>query len=149
MNKMRKKYRRGIFCVIYSINHFGNIKYLILKRKLHWKGWEFTKGGIRKEEKILDAIKREVREETGSNPVEIKKFNISGRYKYDKKLKEREGVIGQTYSLYAVEIKKGKIKLDKLEHSGYRWLDFEKAIKKLTWSNQRKCLRVVDEWLRR
>jgi len=147
MNKMRKKYRKGVFCVIYAINYFGNVKYLILKRTHHWRWWEFTKGGVRKEEKILDAVIREIKEETGLSPIKIKRFNIFGKYKYNKELKDREGVTGQTYSLCAVKIKKEKIKLDNLEHSNYKWLGFEKAMKKLTWPNQRKCLRVVNNYL--
>jgi len=141
------KYRKAVFCVVYSINNTGNAEYLTLKRKLHWKGWEFPKGGIGKEERILDAIKRETKEETGLSPLKIKKFNIFGKYKYNKKFPDRPGFIGQAFSLSAVEIKKGKIILDEREHSDYKWIDFKEAIKKLTWPNQRKSLKVVNDWL--
>lgn len=144
---MESKYRKGIFCVIYFINKFGNIKYLIFKRKLHWKGWEFTKGGIKKGEKILEAVKRELKEETGLKAVNLKKFNTSGKYKYNKELKDRRSIHGQTYSLYSAKVNKRKIKLDKLEHCGYKWVSFKKAIKKLTWPNQSKCLKIVNKWL--
>lgn len=141
------KYRRGIFCVIYTLNGMNSIKYLILKRKLHWRGWEFAKGGLKKGEKILDAVKRETKEETGLCAMEIRKFNVFGKYKYRKELKGRNGIIGQTFSLYSVRINKGKIKIDKLEHSGYKWVGFKKAMKKLTWPNQKKCLKIVQEYL--
>ena len=133
------KYRKGVFIVLYSKN-----KYLILKRKLHWKGWEFPKGGIEKGEKIKETLLREVKEETGLKPINIKKFNISGEYKYKKELPDRDSFIGQTYSLYSAEIKKTKIKIDKKEHSAYKWAKYDEALKKLTWPNQRKCLRVVN-----
>jgi len=144
---MKPKYRKGIFCVIYALNHVSSIRYLILKRKLHWKGWEFVKGGLKKSEKILDAVKREIKEETGVSGIEIGKFNVSGKYKYDKEFKEREGVIGQTYTLYSARINKGKIKLDKLEHSKYKWVSFKRAMKKLTFANQKKCLEIVHKYL--
>ncbi len=137
------KYRKGLFIILYS-----GKEYLILKRKLHWKGWEFAKGGVEKEEKIKDALIREIKEETGQKPLNIKKFDISGKYKYKKELSDREGVIGQTYTLYAAEIKKSRIKIDKKEHSIYKWVEYKTALKKLTWSNQRKCLRIVNNWLK-
>ena len=56
------KYREGIFAVVYA--HDGSeIKYIVLKRKLHWRGWEFPKGGIGENETEEDTVKREVREE--------------------------------------------------------------------------------------
>lgn len=141
------KHRKAVFVVVYS-KIKNQIYYLILKRKLHWKGWEFPKGGVRKGEKILDAVKREIKEETGLKALKIKRFDVSGRYKYEKELKEREGVTGQTYSLYAGKINKRKIKLDELEHSKYKWASFRTAMKKLTWSNQKKSLKIVDDWLK-
>ena len=140
------KYRRAVFVVTYT-KVKGKIYYLLLKRKLHWKGWEFPKGGQKFLETKKQAVKREIKEETGLIPIKIKKFNISGKYKYNKKYPDRKGFIGQTYSLYSAEVKKERVRLDKLEHSDYKWLDFEKAIKKLYWPNQRKCLRVVNKKL--
>ena len=58
--KMKLKYRRGIFLVVYSLND-KKIKYLILKRKLHWKGWEFPKGGIKSNENMAKAVRRELK----------------------------------------------------------------------------------------
>src|SRR3989344_1192122 len=93
------KLRKGVFIIVYR-KEKDKLSYLILKRKLHWKGWEFPKGGIEK---------------------------------------------GETFSLYSVELKNKKIEIDKHEHSDYQWLLFNKTIKKLTWPNQRRCLRIVDK----
>jgi len=142
------KYRKAVFVVVYAKKD-SKTEYLILKRKLHWKGWEFVKGGMKPSETKINAVKREIREETGLKPLSIKKFSISGKYKYPKEYSDRKGIIGQTYSLYAAEVKKGKVKIDRKEHSGYKWMNFEGAIKKLTWKNQKKCLRIVNEWLRK
>ena len=119
---MRGKYRRAVFIVTYSINK-NKVEFLILRRKLHWKGWEFPKGGIEFFEMKRRAVERELNEETGLSP--------------------------QTFSLYSVEVRKGKVRLDEMEHSDYKWVSFDEAIKKLTWPNQRKCLKIVDEFLRK
>lgn len=138
-------YRKAVFAVVYIKGK--SIEYVLLKRKLHWKGWEFPKGKIEKNETLLKAVKREVFEETGQIPNKIIRFNISGSYRYNKLLKDRPNYFGQTYKLFAAEIKNKKIKIDKIEHSAYKILPFEKAVKLLTWPNQRKCLRTVDSKL--
>ncbi len=144
-----KKYRKGVFFVVYAKNKKGNIEYLILKRQLHWKGWEFPKGGIEKKETHLSTIKRELKEETGLVPLNFRKFNIKGKFKYHDRLEDRPEQIGQTFeSLYAVEVKKKKIKVDEIEHNDSRWVDFNSAGKLLTWDNQKKSIEIVNKWLK-
>ena len=146
---MKDKYRKAVFVVVYSKDRENNeIQYLLLERKLHWKGWEFPKGGIDSGENEEQAARRETREETGlSIKGEIKKFDVFGKYKYPKVYSDRPGIMGQTYSLYAVEVVRGRVKLDKEEHASYEWLDFKEAFKKLTWKNQKKCLGIVNKVL--
>lgn len=143
----KNKFRKAVFGVTYSKGEDGKIEYLILKRKKHWKGWEFPKGKIEKSERKIDAVKREIREETGLKILKIKSFKEKGNYLYKRRLKDRPRIVGQTYSLFAVQVKKGKIKLDKIEHNGHKWVSFQEAEKKLTWPNQKKCLRIVDNWV--
>jgi 8-oxo-dGTP pyrophosphatase MutT (NUDIX family) len=140
------KYRKGIFIVTYSITE-KRIEYLILKRKLHWNGWEFPKGGKKFFESYKKAIKREIREETGQKSLKVIKFKEKGKYPYEKEFSDRKGFSGQSYRLYAVEIKKGEIRIDKIEHVDYKWVDFKKALKKLTWRDQKRCLKIVNEYL--
>jgi len=143
---MTEKYRKAVFIVAYSKSN-NKIEYLLLKRKLHWKGWEFPKGGAEEKEKPLDAVKREVKEETGLKILNIKNFKLNGKYDYDKKYLDRKDFIGQTYSLYSAEVKKSNVLLDKQEHSDFKWLEFNKALGLLTWQNQKECLKLVDDWL--
>ncbi len=145
----KKKYRKSVFGVTYFKDPDGKIKYVILKRKKHWKGWEFPKGKIEKYETKRMAVRREVKEETGLRILKIKRFREKGYYIYNKKLNDRPGIIGQTYHLFAVEVEKGdgKLKLDSIEHNGYKLVFFKEAYKKLTWWNQRRCLKIVDKWL--
>ena len=150
MKKMKQKYRKAVFGVAYYKNPDGKIEYVILKRKKHWKGWEFPKGKIERFETKRMAVKREVGEETGLKVLNTKRFKEKGSYLYHKELKDRSGVVGQTYHLFAAEVKKenGKLKLDPIEHNGYKWVSFKEAYKKLTWSNQRRCIKIVDGWVK-
>ena len=141
------KDRKAVFIVAYSINK-NKIEYLLLKRKLHWKGWEFPKGAINFLETKKRAVKRELREETGLNALKIKKFNFFGKYNYDRIYSDRPKFIGQTFSLYSVQVEKRRVILDKYEHSGYKWVKFPGVIKMLTWNNQKKALKLVHKELK-
>src|SRR4030043_232565 len=140
MKKSKQKYRRAIFGVAYYKNSDGKIEYILLKRKKHWKGWEFPKGKIEKFETKKMAAKREVHEETGLKVLKVKRFREKGFYLYLKKLWDRPDKIGQTYHLFAVQVEKGngKLKLDPIEHNEYKWASFKEAQKQLTWPNQKK-----------
>jgi len=147
--KPQKKFRHAVFIVAYKLEkqEEKNIPvYLLLKRKLHWKGWEFPKGKIEKGENKAQAAKRETMEETGLKVIKLKSYNVSGKYFYKKLLPDRPNIMGQTYTLFSAELKDSnkKPKLDKKEHSGYKWAEYKQAIKLLTWPNQKKCLKIVN-----
>ncbi len=148
------RYRKAVFIVTYRkarprFCKSYTILYLVLKRKLHWTGWEFPKGGMENGENLTSSVKRELEEETGQITSNIKKFKEEGKYRYDKEYPDRKGIIGQTYTLFSAELKSKKIKLDKKEHSDYKWLSFKKAEKILTWKNQKECLRIVNNFMSR
>ncbi len=147
--KEKDKYRRAVFAVTYYITPEKNIEYIILKRKKHWKGWGFPKGKIEKFETKKTAARREVSEETGVKVLKVKRFKENGIYLYLRKIWDRPDKIGQTYHLFAVQLDKGdgKLKLDPVEHNGYKWVSFQEAQKMLTWPNQKKCIKIVNDWL--
>jgi 8-oxo-dGTP pyrophosphatase MutT (NUDIX family) len=140
------RFRKAVFVVVYVIRN-KKIEYLILKRKKHWIGWEFPKGGVEFLETKKMTVRREVKEETGLKILKIKKFNVDGLYKYKKKMNDRKGFIGQTYHLFSAEVQMGKVSI-KEEHSDFKWMNFNEAIKKVTWENQKKCLRIVNDYLK-
>ncbi len=145
---IKGKYRKAIFVLPYAKTNRG-IEYLLLKRKLHWKGWEFAKGKIEPGEKKEQTARRELREETGHKALKVKRMGFSGSYRYNEKLSDRPGMIGQTFTLFAAEVKRnGRVTLDHKEHAGFRWVNYKTALKMLHWPNQRKSLRIVNAWLK-
>ncbi len=122
--------------------------YIIQKRKLHWKGWEFPKGGVERFESKRKTIRREIAEETGLEIKKITNHKYGGKYLYPKIFADRPDIIGQTYELYSVEVCKGKIKIDKKEHSSSKWVTYKEAMGKLTQDNQKQSLKIVNCWLK-
>ena len=135
------KYRYGIMCIAYSNKP---LKYLLLHRKLHWKGWELPKGGKNGIEKAKKTVKREIKEETGLNAKNIKKLPYKGEFIYSKNAQKYWNKKGFKYTLFSCEIK-GKIKMDPIEHDKYKWCTYSEALKLLKWPNQRKWLRIVHK----
>lgn len=145
---MADDYRQGIFIVTFAKTTRG-IRYVVLRRKKHWTGWEFPKGGINPEEDKYGTVGREVEEETGHTPERIMDFNIRGKYQYTQTFSDRPEVVGQTFHLFAAEIPKKKLSVDPKEHEGAQWMDYMSARNKLTFQNQKECLDRVDDWLKK
>lgn len=116
-------------------------KYLILHYEMGH--WDFPKGNVEKGEKEQETVKREVKEETGIEKIEIlPKFKEKIRYFYRFKgqLRSKEVVF------YLAKAKEEKVKLS-FEHIGFLWLNFDKAFKKLTYKNAKEILKKADDFL--
>lgn len=142
----KQKYRKGVFIVAYAIEKNKPV-YILQKRKLHWSGWEFPKGGVETFERKKSTVKRELLEETNLSAFNIKNHKVKGKYKYEKPLKDRPGIIGQTYTLFSAQVKKGKIKIDKTEHTSSKWVNYKDAMKLITHKNQKECLKIINKYL--
>ena len=117
------------------------IKYLLL----HYEAghWDFPKGHIEEKEAELDTIRREVREETGIDDIELVpnfKEKIQYYYKINGELMHKEVV----FCLAKTEEEKVKISF---EHIGYIWLPYDKAMEKLTFRNAKEMLKKAHAFL--
>ena len=143
---MYKLRRKGVVCIAYASKP---IRYLLLHRKLHWTGWEIIKGGSLARERMENTVKRELKEETGLKAVSCKRFPVRGSFIYDKKTQRQRKARGFSYQLFACEVKKGRIRIGKREHDGYKWCTYSQAARLLTWPNQRQYLRAVDKFVKK
>ena len=144
MGAMRR-IRKGVAAIIF-LDKDNRRKYLLFRRKMHWKGWEWMKGGKKKEESELASLKREIREETGKQEGEykIKRTNIYHRFDYEMPfIHDKQVWNGAKNRVFLIEFFDRKIRIGKLEHLGYEWFDKKDALKKITWPDQQKIFKRI------
>ena len=140
--------RKGVAAVVFKRNG-GKTKFLLLKRKKNWKGWEWLKGGCKKGENEDSCLKRELKEETGVSKFKAKKTKYFHKFSYPKLLvKDGRRYGGAKHRLFLVEILSDKIKFDDKEHSGFKWVNKKKALKLITWRDQKNLFAKVSKLIK-
>ncbi len=134
---MKKESSAG--AIVFKKN--GEIEYLLL----HYEEghWDFPKGHIEENETDIEALKREVEEETGIKDIEVIqgfKEKIHYFFRFEGELISKDVVF------YLAKTKIKQIKLS-FEHIGFEWLSFGKAIDKLTFKNAKDILEKTNEFL--
>lgn len=135
------KYRRYVAAIVFA----KGPKFLILHRKQNWKGWEYVKGGLLPNESVLKGLKREIFEETGQKKFKIV-AKLPGKIKYTwpkAYLKDETRWRGAIQQVYLVEVFSKNIRLDRKEHSGYKWVPAKTALKLLTFREPKQILRLA------
>ncbi|MDI3502639.1 MAG: bis(5-nucleosidyl)-tetraphosphatase [Archaeoglobi archaeon] len=128
------RYERSAGAVIFRRNE-GRVRYLLL----HYPAghWDFVKGNIEKGESEVETVRRETEEETGISRIKIFegfREEISYKYRRDNELIHKEVVF------YLAETDEEEVTLS-YEHTGFKWLSYEDAMKTLTYENAREVLR--------
>ena len=138
-----RKYRKYVFAVVFLRRK--DPQFLILHRIKNWKGWELPKGGVKDGETIMECLKREIKEETGS-----KKFKIIAetrhmiRYKFPKGfVKDNHVYYGAKGFLFLVEFFNKRVKVDRNEHDKHMWVSKAEAKEILTHKNHKNALDYV------
>lgn len=115
-------------------------EYLLLDYGAHW---DFPKGHIEAGEDPQTTAARELQEETGIRDARfIPGFKQSMRYFYRK---AGEGML-KVVIFFLAETPTGDVRLSH-EHSGYLWLPYDEALKRLTFKNARDLLAKAQAFL--
>ena len=120
----------------------GKIYYLLLHYEMGH--WGFPKGHIEKGESLEQTVRREVKEETGIEDIEILN-GFKEWIKYFYKLKDKNIFKIVTYLL--AETKQRKVKIS-YEHKGYAWLSYNDALNRLTFTNSKEILKKANNYLK-
>lgn len=104
-------------------------------KRINQDAWQFPQGGIRKDESHLEAMYRELEEETGLKPHHVEVMGVTKkwlRYRLPRRLVRNHSTpvcIGQKQRWYALRLvsNESKVCLDqteKPEFDGWRWVDY-------------------------
>ena len=116
-------------------------EYLLLDYGAHW---DFPKGHIEAGEDPQTTAARELQEETGIRDARfVPGFKESMRYFYRK---SGEGML-KVVIYFLAESPTGDVILSH-EHSGYQWLPYEEALKRLTFKNARNLITKAETFLK-
>lgn len=117
------------------------VKFLILQYDAGH--WDFVKGNVEPKESEKETVVRELKEETGISDAQfIDGFRQKITYFY-----KRQGmVIYKEVIFFLMETHTSEVKLS-FEHIGYDWLDYQAALKKLTFKNAKDTLQKANEFL--
>lgn len=125
----------------------NNHRYLILKRKKNWEGWELPKGHL-EDNDYRKTVKQELREEAGLKEDQIKEVTdmhqvINWRFEEDGEKVERE------YKAFKVEVdESAEVDVSENPHDEHEqgfFLDFEDGKTLLTYDNHREVLENAEK----
>jgi len=125
----------------------GRLHYLLLKRTLEKEGfWQPVTGGLEEGETKVEALEREVLEETGIKNIvriieDVHYFEYSDSHFIKGYDFVREHVFG--VQIHPNE----KIVLDGKEHSQFKWCSFQEALELLKWKENKEALSRLNEIL--
>ena len=132
--------KKSCGAVVFRKNH--EVKYLLLRYEAGH--WDYVKGEVEKGESEKDTVIRELREETGITDarfIEGFREEISYFYKMKGKTVYKEVVF------FLMETGTSDVVLS-FEHTGYEWLNYQKAIERLTFENAKNVLRKAHTFLK-
>ncbi len=122
----------------------GKTKYLLLQ---YGAGhWDFVKGHIEGKEDEEETMRREAAEEAGLTDLKIIKGfreTISYFYKKDGKTIPKDAI----YFVAETKAEENSVMLS-FEHTGYEWLEFDAAVKKVTFSSSKDVLKKANKFLK-
>lgn len=107
--------------------------------------WDFVKGKIEEGENNRQTVIRETKEETGISDLEfIEGFEekINYNFQFEGELIHKEVVF------FLAKTKTNKVIVSH-EHLDYTWLDYENALKKITYQNAKNILSKVNNLIRK
>lgn len=130
VDSSKKNYRPNVAAIVLSSSYPARCEIFIASRIDVQDAWQFPQGGIDKGESAKDALFRELKEEIGTNSVDIvAEFPSWVSYDFPPAVANRMAPYdGQTQKYFLVKLKKGakiNIKTKEPEFSEYKFVKTE------------------------
>ncbi len=148
--KKFQEYRPNVAAVILSSEHPKRVEFLLAKKRGVRRAWQFPQGGIDGDETPQEALLRELKEEIGTNEVEIiAEFPDWIRYDFpNNKSDKRYPFKGQNQKYFLVKLKKDAIINlnfeEKPEFEDYIFVNEEQLFKKALYMKRKAYRRVIS-----
>tara|TARA_Y100001958_G_scaffold41327_1_gene27268 strand:- start:480 stop:944 length:465 start_codon:yes stop_codon:yes gene_type:complete len=133
---------RVVDCYVYNLIH-DVPEFLILKRnknKIYEHLWQGVAGKIENNEAAWQTAIRELKEETGLDPLNIFIADHVSRF-YETK-EDRVNLV----PVFGIEVDSKDVILSD-EHVDFKWIRYAEAKNTLVWNGQKKGLKVVNEMI--
>ena len=121
----------------------SEVNYLLLRYEAGH--WDFVKGNVEPNESEKDTVIRELKEETS---IVDAHFIDGFREKISYFYRRQGNTIHKEVIFFLIEAHTGKVVLS-YEHVGYNWLDYQQAMKTLTFKNARNVLQNARAFLKK
>ncbi len=129
---------RVVDCYVYRHTNDG-IRFLLMKRnlnKMYEHLWQGVAGKIESGETASETAIRELKEETGLNPINMFVADHVSRFY------ETHGDRINLVPVFGIEVDSDEVNLSE-EHIDCKWVSIDEALDKLIWSGQKKGIQTV------
>ena len=131
---------RVVDCYVYRQTDDG-LKFLLMKRnlnKIYENLWQGVAGKIEDGETAPEAAIRELKEETGLDPVNMFVADHMSRFY------EVHGDRVNLVPVFGMEVDSDEVMLSE-EHVDFKWVPIKEALNTLVWNGQKKGIQTVHD----
>ena len=145
------KYRPNVAAIVLSEEYPEKCEFMIARRKGMRRGWQFPQGGIDENESTEEALRRELREEIGTDEIEIiAEYPEWISYDFPKNAKNPKmyPFKGQRQKYYLVRLKENaRIDLESYEtpeFEEYKFVTGDELFKQVAFFKRKVYRRVIE-----